>query len=132
MATVPDSGWTMESFLRWTCGPRALAYLAVDVDLARRSVALLSTTRNKSEIGRLLALLARRIQGQAERCWLRSEGELAGAIAAILSGPTLEAWKVEQVRLEFAELDRRVRSRLAHAAKLLGLHGAPSAPPLRA
>ncbi len=114
-----DTGWTMEAFVRWAFGPRHLAYLAVDVDLARRSADLLAGAPEREDIRRRLALLTRAIQATADARFLHQEADLAAALADLLQARQFERWMVERIRGGYALLDRMIRERLVEMAVLL-------------
>ncbi len=114
-----DTGWTMEAFVRWAFGPRHLAYLAVDVDLARRSADLLAGAPEREDIRRRLALLTRAIQATADARFLHREVDLAAALADLLQARRFEGWMVERIRGGYALLDRMIRGRLVEMAVLL-------------
>ena len=119
MDTTYDPGWTMEGFVRWAFGPRHLAYLAVDVDLARRSTDLLVHAREPREVRRRLALLTRAIQATADAHFLRDEAELAGALADLLQAQRFEPWMLERLRDGYAFLERMISGRLAKLGQVL-------------
>lgn len=114
-----DTGWTMEAFVRWAFGPRHLAYLAVDVDLARRSADLLAGAPEREDIRRRLALLTRAIQAAADARFLHREADLSAALADLLQARRFEGWMVERIRGGYALLDRMIRGRLVEMAVLL-------------
>jgi hypothetical protein len=118
MKTAYDTGWTMEAFVRWAFGPRHLAYLAVDVDLARRSAQLLANAPEPAEIRRRLLALTRNIESTADARFLHAEADLARGLVRLLKARRFEQWMCDQLREGFARLELMVRRRLVRLALL--------------
>lgn len=108
----------MEAFVRWAFGPRYLAYLAVDVDLARRSAQLLETAPEPQEIRRRLLQLTRSIEGAADARLLHAEADLAGGLRRMLQAQRFDSWMVAQLREGFGRLEDMVHRRLVRMAVL--------------
>jgi hypothetical protein len=119
MNLAHETGWTMDTFVRWAFGPRSLAYLAVDVDLAQRSAALLERGERRDETRRRLALLTRAIEATADAHFLQAEGHLAGILAGLLEAQHFEPWMLARLRTGYASLERMVAQRLATMGLLL-------------
>jgi hypothetical protein len=113
-----DTGWTMERFLRWAFEPRELAYMAVDIDLARRSTELLPGAPDTEQIRRRLALLTRAIRASADARLLLDEADLADGLAGMLEAGRFEPWMVDQLRGGYAVLEAMIRRRLLHMGRL--------------
>jgi hypothetical protein len=119
MKITCDTGWTMEEFLRWAFGSRELAYLAVDIDLARRSTELLAVAPHPEEIRRRFAILTRAIRASADARLLWNEAGLADGLAGLLEAERFEPWMVARLRGGYALLETLIRGRLLHKGKLL-------------
>ncbi len=125
MRAAYDTGWTMDEFVRWAFGPRHLAYLALDADLARRSAALLEGAPDGEEIRRRLGKLARALEVAAEARFLREEADLASSLARLLEAERFEPWMLERIGSGFAALQRMIRRRLLQMALLLRRDSGP-------
>ena len=115
----------MDAFMRWAFGPRHLAYLAVDVDLARRSAQLLSNAPQPGEIRRRLLALTRSIQSAADARFLHAEADVAGGLMQLLQARRFETWMSDDLREGFARLERMISQRLVRMALLERRSAAP-------
>ena len=118
METTYDTGWTMEAFVRWAFGPRHLAYLAADVDLAQRSAQLLENAPQPAEIRRRLLALTRNIQTAADTRFLHDEADVAGGLVRLLQARRIEPWMSGELRSGYARLAHMISRRLVHMALL--------------
>ena len=116
----------METFVRWAFGPRHLAYLAADVDLAWRSAQLLEAAPEPMEIRRRLLHLSRIIQAAADARFLYAEADLAGGLERLLRADRVEPWMSRQLRDGYAQLARMISRRLVRMA-LIERRAAPFA-----
>lgn len=104
--------------MRWAFGPRYLAYLAVDVDLARRSAQLLEAAPQPEEIRRRLVVLTRGIQAAADARFLHAEADAASGLVRLLKAQRFEPWMSDQLRDGYARLEDMIRRRLVRMALL--------------
>jgi hypothetical protein len=118
METMYDTGWTMDAFVRWAFGPRHLAYLAADVDLAQRGAQLLENAPEPAEIRRRLLTLTRAIQTAADARFLHTEADVAGGLVRLLQASRIEPWMGGELRSGYARLARMISRRLVHMALL--------------